>query len=189
MTPLKMCADFADFLRFFFICRNPENLRTIQLSEYLFDPCRGRLIPAPPRINPSAGQRIAIRVQRAPIVGRRAPLASPNREHVTIHFIDVIERHSIQEVVETRFDVLAGFFSKELEMSDNLHPLDFMPGVIHINALDQEKAALRPLVGNSAFNAPGLLPGADQFVQAFEVRMRSRRLVVRHFDFSFFKFR
>ncbi len=66
-----------------------------------------------------------------------------------------------------------------LFVPDDLDALGLLPVLLQINMLNEEKAPFHPLVGNPSACVPGHFPGADQSVQASEIRVRRGWLLIR----------
>jgi hypothetical protein len=57
-------------------------------------------------------------------------------------------------------------------VADDLDALALLPVLLKLDVLEQEEAAVHPLVGDLSLGAAGDVPGADQPVQALEVGIR-----------------
>src|SRR5829696_9736464 len=127
------------------------------------------------RIVPGTGERVAIIAERALVVRRRVPLTHPDGERVILDLVGVVQRLAFREAVVARSDVRAGILTVPVLVTDDLQALV----AAEVDMLQQEEAAFGPLVDNCSLRFAGYRPGADQPVQAREVRMGLRRLPLR----------
>ena len=124
---------------------------------------------------PGTGERVAILAERAFVVRRGVPLAHPDGERVVLDLVGVVQRLAFREAVVARPDVRAGILTVPVLVTDDLQALV----AAEVDMLQQEEAAFGPLVDNCSPRFAGYRPGADQPVQAREVRMGLRRLPLR----------
>src|SRR5690606_17048298 len=114
------------------------------------DPGHRRVVSPTTRVDPVARTAISIRAKRAPVKGRGAYLAGPNREAVLVQLVHIIQGHAAPEVIETGADVCAGFCPERLFVADHFDTADALAVLDQVNFLHQEKAAFRPAVGDLA---------------------------------------
>src|SRR5574342_748022 len=110
------------------------------------NPRCGRFVSASAGIDPRARKRVAVGAKRAPVVGRRALLTTPNRQRVTVDLVHVVERHAIQEAVVARFDIWARRLARGVEIPDELDALDLLAILRQVDVLDQKEAAFSPFI-------------------------------------------
>jgi hypothetical protein len=125
---------------------------------------------------PGAGEGVAVVAERAPVVRRRVPLPGPDRQGVPLELVDVVE--GVARVgVEATLYLLARLGTERPLVTDDLDSRDLLTVLMpEIDALDQEEAALHPLVGDRSSHVAGDLPGADQLAaQPFEIGCRLDR--------------
>ena len=128
---------------------------------------------------PGAGEGVAVVAERAPVVRRRVPLPGPDRQGVPLELVDVVD--GVARVgVEAALYLLARLGTERTFVPDDLDALDPLPVLPpEVNTLDQEEAALHPLVGDRSSHVAGDLPGADQLAaQPFEIGCRLGRSLV-----------
>ncbi len=130
------------------------------------DPGHGEPIPAT-RVHPFARTRVTVLAERPSGVRWGTPLPGPDREGVPLQLVDVVEGIT-RVAVEARLYLLARLGTERPFVPDNFDALNPLAGPPEIDALDEEEAALHPLVGDRPPHVPGELPGADQPVLALE---------------------
>jgi hypothetical protein len=135
------------------------------------DPGGSRLVTVPPGVMPGAGKDVAVIAKRAPVVRWRVPLPDPYRQGVSFELVDVVDCVS-RAGVETALYLLARPGTERPLVTDDLDSRDPLIVLLsEIDALNQEEAALHPLVGDRPPHLAGDLPGAEQpAAQLFEIR-------------------
>src|SRR5688500_17233659 len=109
------------------------------------DPGGGRLVAATPRVVPGAAEGVAVVAKGAPVIRRRPPLSSPDREGVPLELVDVIERVACVGVEATLY-LLARIGAEGPFVPDDLDALDPLPVLLEVDALEEEEAAFHPLI-------------------------------------------
>ncbi len=128
----------------------------------LLDPGRDRLVAAI-WIMPDAREDIAVLAKGTPVVRCRTPLSGPDREGVALQIVVDVVDGVARAAVEAALYLLARRFSEQPLVPDDLEALDLLPVLLpEVDALEEEEAALHPLVGHRPPHVPGHLPLTDQ---------------------------
>src|SRR5918994_608761 len=138
------------------------------------DPGRYGLVAAAPRVVPGAAEHVPVPAKGALVVGGRAPAPEPDGQGVAFELVGVVERVA-RVGVEAALHVGARLAPQRPLVADDLYALGLRS---EVDVLDEEEAALHPLVGDRPPHVPGELPGADQPIQPLEVRARLARLLL-----------
>src|SRR5688572_19246393 len=99
------------------------------------DAGHGRVVTAAAGVHPGAVDGIAVGAERAPVVGRRAAFAAPDRERVALDLVDVVQRVALG-VVEAGHDVHTGLHTERPVVADDLHTADLSTVVVHVDVLN-----------------------------------------------------
>src|ERR671910_448452 len=92
----------------------------------LLDPGRGRLITAATRVMPGAREGVTVAAERAPVIRRGAFHSAPDREGISLQFVDVVEGIA-RAAVKARLYVLARLGAEGPLVADDLESLDPVP--------------------------------------------------------------
>src|ERR671911_1755456 len=135
-----------------------------QLSRWsvlLAGPGHGELITATTRIHPLARTCLDILAKFTLGIRRGTPLPSPDREGVSLQFVDVVEGIS-RIAVEARLYLLTRCGTEGSCVPDDLDAFDPLAVLLEIDVLDEEEAAFHPLVGHRSLHFTRHLPRANQ---------------------------
>src|SRR5215216_3305678 len=165
------------------------------LCGYLLDSGHGRLVSTA-RPLPGTANSVVVFAEFALVMVRRTHGTKPVHESVLTDLPRVLERVGTQIAEDVSFQVPALFI-----VADVLDASDLSAGVVEVEVVKKEEAALQPLEGRPPADfsirceiTPLQLPYADHHFQSFECGVRLRCLllslsvvVVCHYGFSFLR--
>src|SRR2546423_387838 len=130
----------------------------------LRDASQERLVPSAGPL-PCACNRLLVPAEAAPVEVVGPLLPEPDREDVAFELVDVVQGEAVEIAVEPRPDLRGGGLLDRMEVPQHLHAFDAPAGIVQVDMLKQEMAAIGGLVPSFSVGVTGNLPPPEQHLR------------------------